>query len=90
MNILLFILFMIFCSPQKPLGRFDQIAYGVSYLSAMLKKNGHTTQLLIAGSSLDDIPRRLLDETIIPPARAYLLYRCGTANIFLWRPWRGI
>ncbi len=64
MNILFIYSVYDICSPQKPLGRFDQIAYGVSYLSAMLKKNGHTTQLLIAGSSLDDIPRRLLDETI--------------------------
>jgi len=64
MNILFIYSLYDICSPQKPLGRLDQLAFGISYLSAILKKNGHTTQLLVASSSLADIPRRQLDDTI--------------------------
>jgi anaerobic magnesium-protoporphyrin IX monomethyl ester cyclase len=64
MNILFIYSMYDICSPQKPLGRLDQMAFGISYISAQLKKNGHTTRLLVTSSSLADIPRRLLDDTI--------------------------
>jgi anaerobic magnesium-protoporphyrin IX monomethyl ester cyclase len=52
------------CSPRKPLGRLDQMAQGISYLSSFLQKQGHATQLLVTSSSLAVIPRRLIDDTI--------------------------
>lgn len=64
MNILFIYSLYDICSPQKPLGRLDQMAHGISYISSFLKKNGHSTQLIVTSSSLPDVPRCLLDETI--------------------------
>jgi len=41
-------------SPDKPLASLDQAQFGISYISSLLKKNGHKTQLIILSKLFKD------------------------------------
>lgn len=54
-------------SPEKPLRNQDQIQFGISYISSVLKKNGHETALVVCSEisgkkNLELIERKINDH----------------------------
>ncbi len=51
--------------PDKPLRNQDQIQFGISYISALLKSNGHQTKLIILSRILGSANRKRLAQAVI-------------------------
>lgn len=51
-------------SVQKPLRSWSRVQFGISYISSILKSNGHQTQLVVLGSSQWKKSTNLLSATI--------------------------
>jgi len=51
-------------SPDKPLSQPEEINFGLSYISAVLKQAGHETKLLLLSRRLGRRNRQSLDQTI--------------------------
>ncbi len=46
-------------SSRRPLGAMDEIQFGISYISALLKRHGHATSLVVLARFHPDSPRLL-------------------------------
>jgi hypothetical protein len=51
-------------SVLKPLLGWVNVPFGISYLSSMLKKHGHHTQLIVLGSNKVGISQQLVYSTM--------------------------
>lgn len=51
-------------SLEKPLFRLDQIQFGISYISSLLKKNNHETELVILSPFLEKESYTLIEDKI--------------------------
>jgi len=51
-------------SPEKPLSQPEEINFGLSYISAVLKKHGHDTKLTLLSQALGEQNRERLDQII--------------------------
>lgn len=51
-------------SYDKPLFSWDRLQFGISYISSLLKSQGHTTELVILSRVFGDKNKHRLDETI--------------------------
>ncbi len=53
-----------FYSTTKPMQSPDQIQFGISYISSLLKKHGHQTRLLVLSSAHGKKNRKLIDSIL--------------------------
>jgi anaerobic magnesium-protoporphyrin IX monomethyl ester cyclase len=51
-------------SPRKPLRTWEIIQFGISYISALLKEHGHSTELVVLSRSSSSANNALLTESI--------------------------
>ncbi len=51
-------------SRNKPVQKPEDIQLGISYISAILKKNNHKTRLIVLGKGLDKINKKIIDKHI--------------------------